>query len=322
MKILVIKLGALGDVINTLPVVVNMHRHFNAEIHWLVAPLSLPILTCHPAVSKTIVFDKRRLKKNLPGVLRSIRETEYDIIIDFQRILKSALFCMAARGRRRLGFDRTRCKEMTGLFPFERIPHGDPDSHMLTQYMEFGRYLGVPCSRVSWQIPRVESHDPQLPSEYIVLNIGATKQPNRWPLDRFAELADRVHERFRMPCVITGGPEDRDEATVVQNRTQWEIINLAGRTSVMELVEIIARAECVITADTGPMHLASALGTKLVALFGPSDPSRTGPFRGTVLKAGVPCGPCNKKQCSNPACMEQIETCEVMDRLAGILHMS
>ncbi len=322
MKILVIKLGALGDVINTLPVVVNMHRHFNAEIHWLVAPLSLPILTGHPSVGKTVVFDRRRLKESLPQLLRAIRATEYDIIIDFQRILKSALFCMAARGRRRIGFDTNRCKEMTGLFPFERIPPGDPDSHMLTQYMEFGEYLGVPCSRVSWNIPRFENHGLQLPAEYIVLNIGATKQPNRWPSDRFAELADRIHESFRMPCVITGGPEDRGDAVVVQNRARSEIINLAGRTSLTELVEIIARAECVITADTGPMHLACGLGTNLIALFGPSDPSRTGPFRGTVIKSRVPCGPCNKKECSTPVCMERIGTGEVMDRLAGILHMS
>ena len=320
MKILVIKLGALGDVINTLPVVVNIHRHFNAEIHWLVAPLSLPLLTGHPSVSKTIVFDKHRLKGNLPKVMRAIREYEYDVILDFQRILKSALFCMAARGGRRIGFDWNRCKEMTGLFPFERIPPGDPDSHMLMQYMEFGEYLGVPCGRVSWNIPRLENHEPELPAEYVVLNIGATKEPNRWPLARFAELADRIDERFRMPCVITGGPEDRDDAAAVQNRARTKIINLAGRTSVMELVEIIARAECVVTADTGPMHLASALGTNLVALFGPSDPSRTGPYRGTVITAHVPCGPCNKKQCSNPVCMERIRTGEVMDRLAGMLR--
>lgn len=81
-----------------------------------------------------------------------------------------------------------------------------------------------------------------MPADYIVLNIGATKEPNRWPPDRFAELADRIDEKFHMPCVITGGSEDRDDAAVVQNRSRSKIINLAGRTSVMELVEIIARA--------------------------------------------------------------------------------
>ncbi|MFO7753533.1 MAG: glycosyltransferase family 9 protein [Desulfobacteraceae bacterium] len=321
MKILVIKLGALGDVINTFPVVVNIQKHFSAEIHWLVAPLSRPLVSAHHAVTRTIVFDKTRLKENLPELLRNLRETDYDVIIDFQRILKSGLFCLAAKGKRRIGFDRKRCKEMTFLLPFERIPPGDPGSHMLMQYMEFGRYLGVPCEHTAWEIPRFKNNVSGLPPRYAVLNIGATKAPNQWPPHSFAELADLIYKAFHIPCVITGGPGDQDRAAVVKNLAQTEVLDLAGRTTVSDLVEVIARAECVITSDTGPMHLASALGTRLVALFGPSDPSRTGPFRGEVLQRHVPCGPCNKKKCSNPVCMDQIRPGDVMDRLSEMLRV-
>jgi heptosyltransferase-1 len=315
MKILIIKLGALGDVINTLPLVIKLKQHFNAQIHWLVAPLSFPLVNEHNAVERAILFDKKKLKTSLPDALKKIRQTKYDIVLDVQRLFKSGLFAMAAKAEKRIGFDQKRCKEMSWLFPFERIAPSNPDSHMLTQYMEFAKHLGIETNQIAWNIPWQNQEKPDIESEYIVLNIGATKPANKWSPENFAILADMIDTQTSFKPVITGGGEDQPFAKTIQGRAQCEIKNLCGKTSLKELCLVIDNAKCVVSCDTGPMHLAVALGTNLIALFGPSDPFRTGPFHGTIIREKTDCSPCNKKKCDDPICMEKIEPERVMKKL-------
>ncbi len=318
MRILIVKLGALGDVINTFPVVVNIKTRLNAEIHWLVAPLSAPLVSAHRFVDKTILFDKNRITATLPAVMKRLRSYRYDMVLDLQRLFKSGLFTMAANASRRIGFDRDRCKELSWLFPFERIPPSSPDMHMVDQYMAFGKYLNIPCDRVTWAIPRSSAPFVNPDRPYAVLNIGATKPANRWPPHYFAGLAGRLRETLNLSCVITGGAEDRAAGRIIKHSTACRVADLTGKTNIPQLVEIIANAALVVTCDTGPMHLASALGTPLVALFGPSDPNRTGPYRGAVIRKHLPCSPCNRKICRHPLCMEQITPDDVLRKAASL----
>ncbi|MCK5543239.1 MAG: glycosyltransferase family 9 protein [Desulfobacterales bacterium] len=315
MKVLIIKLGALGDVINTLPLVINIKKHLNAEIHWVVAPLSFELIKNHESVDKAIVFDKHNLKKSLLDTLKTIRQTKYDIVLDVQRLFKSGLFCMAAKAKRRIGFDKKRCKEMSWIFPFERIAPSNPSVHMLTQYMKFAKHLGIESNKISWQIPWQNEVRHDFLSEYIVLNIGATKPANKWSPKNFATLADMIDKKTPFKSVITGGIEDQPFAEKIQTKAHCKIKNLCGKTSLKELSLVIANAKCVISCDTGPMHLAVALKTNLIALFGPSDPYRTGPFHGTIIQEKIECAPCNKKKCDNPICMDKIKPEHVMDKL-------
>ncbi|SMC45792.1 heptosyltransferase-1 [Desulfocicer vacuolatum DSM 3385] len=319
MKILIIKLGALGDVINTFPLVVNIKKYFNAEIDWLVAPLSYPLVANHPCVDNAILFDKKKIIDSLPSALGKIREKQYDITLDLQRILKSALFTMAARTSWRVGFNRERCKEVTWLFPFDRIPPSNPKAHMLNQYLEFAEHINIPLSEVSWMIPRTFKKTFNLPDRYIVLNIGASRPVKQWRLNNFADLADKLNEKFHLQAVLTGGPEDVEGGKKIHDKTNADIIDLTGKTSIPQLVEVIANARCVISCDTGAMHLAAALGIDLIALFGPTDPRRTGPFRGVVIQKKLPCTPCNRKKCKNPRCMDDITPQEVFCSLGSLL---
>jgi len=315
MRILIIKLGALGDVINTFPLAVALKKKLAAEIHWLVAPLSYPLVTNHPAVDRAILFDRKKWAVSARDSVRQTRRCRYDITLDLQRILKSGLFAMAARSRRRIGFNKERCKEMTWLFPFERIPARNSQRHMLCQYMEFGTYLKIPGSDIAWDIPRFHSIRVDLPHRYVVLNIGATKLANQWRCDYFARLADAIKKEFNVSVVLTGGKEDNQNAKRIKHRANTPCVDLTGRTTIPELVEVMARADAVVSCDTGPMHLASALGTKLIALFGPSNPERTGPFYGKIIQKKWPCAPCNRQFCNNPACMEAIKPEDVLAML-------
>ncbi len=315
MDILIVKLGALGDVINTLPLAIRLKKHFNARIHWLVAPLSYPILSGHPCIDHPILFEKTS-RASVPGRLR---HQKFDLVLDLQRILKSGLLSLLAAADRRIGFDRLRCKEMTWLLPFERIPPADPKAHMLNQYLEFGTYLGIHDNEVVWDIKPDGRLPDRLPDHFVVLNIGATKPANRWTTDGFARLAQAIEKQFKLPCVLTGGKEDKIMAGQIVAAATDCVVDLVGDTSLADLIRVIDAARIVVTCDTGPMHLAVALNKPVVALFGPSDHRRTGPFRGKVIRRKMGCAPCNKKTCRDPRCMAAIRAEDVLAVLTQYL---
>lgn len=319
MDILIVKLGALGDVINTLPLVISLKTHLKARIHWLIEPLSYSLIFDHPYVDRVILFDKYRWKRALIDTSRHLRSKTYDITLDLQRISKSGFFSMLAKSERRIGFDRKRCKEMTWMLPFERIPESDPKAHMVYQYLEFADYIGMPNTDVRWELPVSESRPNGLPKNYILLNIGATKPANRWTPEGFSSLAHSIYRKYHLPCVITGGPEDRTMAKNIMSFSGNEVLNFVGKTSLNDLKAIINGAKIVVSCDTGPMHLAIALGKDVVSLFGPSDPRRTGPFRGQVVQKPLHCSPCNLRKCKDPVCMTAITHEEVLKRIENIL---
>ena len=318
MEILFVKLGAMGDVVNTLPLAITLKERLGARIHWLVEPLSLPLVAEHPAVDETILFERRRWAGSMRKVVKAVRARRYDIVLDLQRTIKSGSFSLAARGMRRIGFDKARCKELTWLFPFERIRPQDPKRHMLRQYLEFAEHLGVMDAETRWDIPVSGTHRFQLPEQYLVLNIGATKTANKWTVQGFADLARQAEKRFGVTSVLTGGPEDRAMAQEIVRLGDSGLINLAGATTLLELKEVLARARAVVSCDTGPMHLAVALGRDVIALFGPADPRRTGPFKGVVIQKSMDCAPCNRRSCENPVCMLAITPADVMERLEAL----
>ena len=320
MDILIVKLGALGDVVNTLPLAIRLKSHFNARIHWITEPLSLPLLSRHPQVDRTILLDRSCLRKSLGKVMGEIRGLRFDVALDLQRIFKSALLCMAASADRRVGFDRRRCKEMTWIMPFDRIAPSDPAAHMVEQYLEFARYLGAGGAEVQWNIPEGDAPPGDLPGDYIVLNIGATKPANRWSPEGFARLARLVTNRHHLPCVLTGGRDDVSAAARITALAAESVINLVGKTTISQLTSVLFGARAVVSCDTGPMHLAVALGKEVVALFGPADPGRTGPYRGQVVSADLPCAPCNRRTCENPVCMQSITPEDVLDKIDRALE--
>ncbi len=319
MKILIVKLGALGDVINTFPAVIRLKKHFNAEIHWLVAPLSYPLVNNHPFVDRVILFDKNR-KYGLTDTIIEIRKVTYDITFDFQRTLKSGFFCLISKSRKKLGFDKKRCKEFTWLYPFTRIPPSDPGKHMLEQYLDFTDYLGIKKDSITWEIPLPDAIDINLPEKYIILNIGATKKANLWQVEKFADLARLIYDKTKIMSVLTGGgKEDIKRSLRIAALAGKSVINLVGKTSLTELAGIISACEVLVSCDTGPMHLSVALGKRTIALFGPSDPRRTGPYRGEVIKKSISCSPCNRKKCSDPICMAMISPDDVFSKIFELL---
>ena len=314
-RILLIKLSSFGDVLHALPTLEALRAGFPVgHITWLVEAAYAPLLAGHPALDEVWAVPRVRLGQkvgrdellNLLRLLRRMRATRFDLVIDLQGLLKSALWVALARSFRKVGYDRTR--ELSYLALTERIPPYDPEAHAVWRYLNVARHLGAPPT-----LPRFRLGLTPAPPEFlysldrplVVLHPGARWPTKLWPAASWAKLADWLSREKKLAVVITGSPGDRVLAAQIAAQMQEKVWNLAGRTSLPELAGVLQRARLAVTADTGPMHLAAALGTRVVAISGPTAPGRTGPFGEghRVVRLGLECSPCFKRYCPEPRCL-------------------
>ena len=290
-KLLVVRLGAIGDVVNALVFATALKRHAadtsrTVEIGWAAHDLALPLVEGHPSVDRVHRWSKGSGVRGFRTVVQEVRAQNYELAVDLQRIQKSAALARMSGAPRVLGYDRGRAKEGSWLWARERIAPGDPHAHMVDQYLEFARHLGVdvPPERLLPVDPEAEGWADAFVQDIgaapLQLNLGATKPENRWPPERFGELALALADGHDRPVCLTGGPADREtaDAALAVCGAGAGIHDLTGATSLRQLVAFSARAELFIGCDTGPMHIAAACQTPVVALFGPADPRRTGPY--------------------------------------------
>jgi lipopolysaccharide heptosyltransferase I len=337
MNILIVKLSALGDVVQTIPAFEALRNHYpTAHIAWLVEEGAAELLEYYPGLDQVYVCPRKswlkKLRKPLlwPAVcldiirfFRRLRRCHYDVIIDFQGLLKSAIWMGLARGARKIGFDGTR--EGSWRFLNERLPPYDPDRHALDRYLDVARYLGAKKGSVLAHDPwtPVEEHQFSNRLNIVTRNDGSPLvvchpvsrwQTKLWPEAKFARLASEMVERLQATVVFTGSAEDRDKIDAVVHEAGGSgIYNWAGTTNLRELAYLCKRATVVISTDSGPMHLAAVLGTPVVALFGPTAPWRTGPYGNNhrVLRMERDCSPCFQRNCETIECMTGIEVEDV-----------
>ena len=218
-----------------------------------------------------------------------------------------------SRGKRKLGYDSL--QELSGLFVGEKIPE-DMNKHAVDRYLDFPRYLGAAADEAEFIFPRnheAETTGQMLLDKYnlkdknfIVINPIAYWETKLWDDDNFARLADLIKDNLKMNVVFTGSEKESIEK-ITSGMTTYGI-NLGGQTSLSELAHLYKKARFVITTDSGPMHLAAAVGTPVIALFGPTDPARTGPYGEghTIVRTQLPCSPCFLKKCPTKKCMKEI----------------
>lgn len=343
MKILIVKTSAIGDVTHTLPALLSLRDHYrDAHIAWLVEEAAADIITGHPALNRVLVARRKswlaelragrvfRALREFVRFVRLVRDTRYDLVIDFQGLLKSAIWVFLARGVRKAGFGRGMDHaELSYVVLNEPVPAVDMNRHAIERELLLLEGIGVPTTRIRYEIPISPEHESEAAALLRASGIGehdrvvAVSPMARWPTKlwepaHFAAVADRLeHQGIRV--VFTGGPQDRSALDEICRVMTHKSCRLDGRTSLKTLAAIYRRAQVLLTTDSGPMHLAAAVGTTVVALFGPTAPGRTGPYgpQHTVLRAGISCSPCFKKQClttdyEERACMKRLGVDEVL----------
>ncbi|MEZ4528421.1 MAG: lipopolysaccharide heptosyltransferase II [Desulfobacterales bacterium] len=346
MNILIVKLSAIGDVIHTLPALNALRGHYpDARIDWLIEETAAPLVEGHEALDRVIVSRRKawirglikgpsRLEnlKSLLAFVHSLRETSYDLIIDFQQLLKSGIPVRLARGMRRAGFDRgMEHMEHSHLFLNERIRPVSMEIHALRRYLMLIESLGVPVRDLEYRIP-VRTAERNAVEELlrgagrgrmlVGINPVAQWKTKLWQNEKFALLADRLIRDMGADIVFTGGPGDRETVEDIRSRMKEASLSLAGKTNLRQLAALYEKSDLVISTDTGPMHLAAAVGTPVAALFGPTAPWRTGPFGWghEIVRTGVRCSPCCKRRCSqgDGVCMSGIQVSDVLDAVRKI----
>jgi ADP-heptose:LPS heptosyltransferase len=283
-RILVVRLGAIGDVVNALVLAAALQEtRPGLHVGWAVHPLAAPLVSGHPCVQRVHVWKRGGGLAELRRLVGELRAERYGLALDLQRIQKSALLARLSGAPRVLGFERTRVKELSWIWTRERIPMAATSRHMLEQYLDAARHLGCAASAPRRLVPRdaaAEAWAAELVAELgaapVVLVLGASKPPNRWAPARFGSLARAL--AGELPVVLVGGPDDRAAAATARAEAGSGVRDLVGATTLLQLAELARRARLVVSCDTGPMHLAAAVETPVVALFGPADPARTGPY--------------------------------------------
>ncbi|MBI9091599.1 MAG: lipopolysaccharide heptosyltransferase I [Desulfobacterium sp.] len=339
MNILIVKMSAIGDVIHTLPALNAIRNHFpKAHITWLVEEAAADLVIGHTALDRVIVSKRKRWVKALfsssfPGAARKIlsfvrelRDTEYDLIIDFQGLLKSGVMVMLARGKQKAGFDKgMHHAESSHLFYNKKIPPVSMEIHALKRGLMVVEALGIPGDKVDYKLPvspgdrasietllKENGVDSETP--LICINPQATWETKLWDNGKFARLSDRLQESYGAHIVFTGGPGDRAVIDTIMAMTTRPCVNLAGRTTLKTLAALYQRTTLLVTTDTGPMHLGAAAGTRVVAIFGSTAPWRTGPYGSDhgVVRSNIGCAPCFKRVCPGHDCMKRISVDKVM----------
>jgi heptosyltransferase-1 len=338
-KILILKPSSLGDVIHALPVLRLLKGHLpQAEIFWWIDAGLSPLLEGDPDLAGLFLFQRKRW--NSPWrwpeawrTIQSLRAQRFDWVIDLQSLLRTGVVAWLANGAFTVGLDDTR--EGAPCFYDVAVPRPSYATHAVDWYKQVLPVLGVPVERpFDWLPPRpeaaaqVEALWQPGRARWLALQPGARWENKRWPASHFAETVRRLAARHPdLRFAVLGGTDDQALGATIAPAAPARCLDLTGKTSLPQTIEWLRRCELMITNDTGPMHIAAALGKPIIALFGPTDPRRTGPYgqQAGVLQLPLPCVPCLKDSCRwiRPhECLQTLTATQVVDRVEQCLALS
>jgi len=281
-RLLVVRLGSLGDLVHALPAVTALHRAFPAaEIDWLVEAPHREFLSLVPFLHAIVVVRDRSASAWL-AARRELRPRRYDVAIDFQGLLKSAALARLSGATRVVGFDRAALREpMAAPLYTERVATGE-GRHVIQKNLGLAAALGAATDRIEFPLSEVRSVRisdflARAPRPFALLNPGAAWPNKRWPPERFAHVARELVARHGLASVVLWGPGEADLAASVA-AASGGAATVAPETGLADLVALARAASLMISGDTGPTHIAAAVGVPIVSLFGPTTPVRNGPW--------------------------------------------
>ncbi len=298
MNVVIVKLSSIGDVIHALPVAAALKRHAaGTGVTWVAEAREATLLAGHPDIDEVIVADTRgwrRARAGVPamrdawGVARQLRGRAFDVALDLQGLMKSGVLTALTRAPRRIGFaGGFRRESASALFTNERVRPSAHARHVVEQYLTLLTPLGIARPAIEFRIPAdagaearadeflagadVKPHD-----RFVLVNPGAGRPDKRWPTERFGDLARRLAHEAGARVAVLWGPGEENDAHAISARVPGALI--APPTTLRELVALARRARLVIAGDTGPLHVAAAVGTPCLGLYGPTSGVRNGPY--------------------------------------------
>jgi heptosyltransferase-1 len=285
---LIVRIGSLGDVVHAIPFAAALRNHFpHARIDWMVDPRYVELLDLVPIVDRRIPVDTRSMlrggeRTQLLRTLRQLRRVRYDVAFDLQGLLKSAVLARATGARRVAGFTKDHLREpIARLFYTEQIDAGGA-AHVIDKNLALLDAAGVSDRRVRFPLrlpasPLVESIVARGVEGFVLINPGAAWPNKRWPAERFGAVAAAIDRQYGFRSFVLWGPGEELLAQAVANSSSG-VAEVLPATTIAEIAGVARASRLMISGDTGPMHIAAAVGTPLVTLFGPTRPERNGPW--------------------------------------------
>ena len=325
-RILLIKPSSLGDIVHAVPVVSAIKAQWpGAHLTWVVKRQWADLVERAEGVDCVWPVDMTVRGWIREG--RALRAQRFDIAIDLQGLFRSGLLVWLSNAPRRVGFANGR--EGSPWFYTHRVPVLNPDIHAVDRYLSVAASLGASLPgkpRFGFKLLKedmatvremCERRGFSIDRPWVAMNIGARWPTKRWPLASFAVVIDQLYEAHREPVVMIGGADERAYTQKLRALAKSPFIDLCGEIPLGCLPALFSTATAMITNDSGPMHIAAALGIPVVAMFGPTSATRTGPY-GTghhVLSGQVSCSPCFSRVCRhNPEleCLQLITPAQVV----------
>ncbi|MHC4473283.1 MAG: glycosyltransferase family 9 protein [Planctomycetota bacterium] len=336
-RIAIVRLSAIGDVVHGLPLARSLRRlHPDAEIVWTVQPEPAPLLAGHPWIDRVHVFPRRGGLRAVIGFLLESARTGFDLAVDLQGNLKSALALAATRAPVRAGLARAEYREVPGALAANRHAAPARGPHSVDRTLALCRLLGDPhpeprygLAPTSEELETARRRIGPLGSPVVALSVGGHEDVREWTDEGYVRTARSLRERGASVLVLAG-PKHADRGRRIASAAG--VAERAGTDDLRELLALLkafgeVEASALVACDSAPVHLATAVGLDVVTLSGPQDPRRTGPY-GSVDRAitrweGLPCAPCRKRRCrlrrEPKGCMTRIRPEDVLARLSPLL---
>ncbi len=317
MRILMVRLSSIGDLVHTLPVLVALRARFpDATIDWLVETRFRDVLLSIPELDELVEVDtlawRKRLFtpatwKEIAASARTIRSRSYDVVLDLQGTIKSSVAARLAKSDRHIGYSRSALKERAAALLYsEHVSVNGEPHHVIDRHLRLLSALDIETEQRAFPlvVPDEMEKESQRTlaslalSDYVILNPGGGWVTKRWAPEKFGALAAAIAKEWKLPTLVVWGPGEEELAQRIVDTSEGSA-KLAPATGIRGVIPYIRRARLFVSGDTGPMHLASAVGVPVVGIFGPTDPARNGPFgpHDAVISKDVDCGPCYKRRC-------------------------
>lgn len=327
-NICIVMMSAVGDAVHVLPVINALKRvNPRTRITWVLQPGPAALVRGHRSVDEIIVFDRGRGLAAFADVRAELARRRFDLVMNLQVYFKAGIVTALTNAPVKLGFDRARARDFNWLFTSRKIP-ASPVQHVQDQYFEFLSALGVSPEPVEWDLgPWAPEHEWQrgfkssIDRPIASIVVGTSKPEKDWIPERWAEVADALHEQFGMQVVLVGAKSERELAAerIVMARSRHKPRSELG-SGLRNLVSILDASALVLSPDTGPLHMAVALNRPVISLMGYTNPKRTGPYRrfkDLIVDAyGDPGENYPISMENRPGRMKLIETRHVLEKVA------
>lgn len=284
-NICILRLSAIGDICHTLPVVRTIQANWpTTKITWIIGKVEFELIKDIPGIN-FIVFDKKKGIKEYLKIRNQLIDTHFDALFHMQMSLRASLVSLMIKSKIKIGFDRKRAKDAQWLFTNTKIEHV-PQQHVIDSLFGFSEAVGISEHKLTWDIPVPDTARQSANaligsrSNYIVISPCSSKDYRNWHVNGYAAVADYITKKYHYDVILTGGNSDIEKkyGEEIIRACEHPPLNLIGQTSLKELLAIIEGAQCMVSPDSGPAHMSTAMGTPVIGLYATTNPDRARPY--------------------------------------------